>query len=474
VLLRASPDAPAARYLHLSMYVNLQTLGCRLNEAELQTWARQFEQYGFGTTSAPEAADLMLVNTCAVTAEAVRKSRQLLRRARRANPRAKLVVSGCLASLEGDTLVRDAGIDLLVPNRDKDRLVAIVVEKLDIDRRPPAPSAPTSPLGSGDPSASPPLAGDAFQENALLRRGRQRAFVKVQDGCRYRCTFCIVTLARGEERSRPIADVVAEVDRLHAEGIREIVLTGVHLGGYGSDLGTDIGALIDAVLADTDMPRVRLGSLEPWDLPPGFWSLFENPRLMPHLHLPLQSGSDAVLRRMARRCGTRDFARLIEQGRRALPDFNPTTDVMVGFPGETECEWRETLSFVAALDLGQIHVFPFSPRPGTKAAAQPGQVGGDTKKERTRALIDLGHAMRRKVLARFVGRHLPVLVEGEEGAAERDRFGYTPNYLPVRIRAPMVEDLGNRIVSVTIEALDAGGSRLVGRPSPGVGAGGGW
>jgi len=425
------------------MRVKLQALGCRLNEAELQTWARQFQQQGHRVTADPEAADLVVINTCAVTAEAVRKSRKLLRRARRANPQARLVVSGCFASLAGDTLAREQDIDLLVPNRDKDHLVTIAAHELDLDA----------------------MAQGAMQEatNPLFTRGRQRAFVKVQDGCRYRCAFCIVTLARGPERSRPIAEVVAEINRLGAEGIKEIVLTGVHLGGYGSDLGSDLSALLRAVLADTDLPRVRLGSLEPWDLPEAFWGLFRNPRLMPHLHLPLQSGSDTVLRRMARRCGTQDFARLIQAARDQVPDFNATTDIIVGFPGETSAEWQETLSFVETLGFSHLHIFPYSPRAGTRAATLPGQIDDRTKKDRSRRIHALERRMKPRTLTRYLGRRLPVLVEGPYGdPSTGEWFGYTPNYLPVRIHGEETEAPTNRILDLTLATVHPDGEHLIG------------
>ena len=319
------------------MRVRLETLGCRLNEAELETWARQFRERGYGIAAEGEPADLVVVNTCAVTGEAVRKSRQILRRVQRHNPAARLVVSGCLASLEAAAIAREPPVDLVVANRDKERLVEIAAQALALPSRPPTD-----------------LDGDA---GALFARGRQRAFVKVQDGCRHRCSFCIVTLARGEERSRPVGEVVAEINRLASGGVQEVVLTGVHLGGYGSDIASDLLALLRAVLGDTQVPRVRLGSLEPWEIPDGLWRLFADRRLMPHLHLPLQSGSDAVLRRMARRCRTRDFAALVATARERVPELNLTTDLIVGFPGETGAQWRETLDFVAAIGFGHVHAF---------------------------------------------------------------------------------------------------------------------
>ncbi len=336
------------------MKVHFQALGCRLNEAELETWSREFRRRGHQVCADAEQADLVVINTCAVTHEAVRKSRKLLRRTHRANPLAKLVVSGCYASLEPERAAEELGVDLLVPNPDKDRLVEIAERRLHLHAM--------------------PLMATETDANPLLARGRQRAFIKVQDGCRYRCTFCIVTQARGEERSRSTTEVVEQVNQLYAEGIHEVVLAGVHIGGYGSDDGSSLYELIKAVLKDTDMPRIRIGSVEPWDLPDNFWDLFDNPRFLPHLHLPLQSGSDPVLRRMARRCKSSEFELLSLQGRAAVPDLNITTDIIVGFPGETEQEWRETLEHVERIGFGHLHIFPFSPRSGTKAARMPDPV----------------------------------------------------------------------------------------------------
>ena len=429
------------------MRVSLQALGCRLNEAELETWARQFQQLGHQVTPDEQDADLVVVNTCAVTQEAVRKSRKLLRRAQRANPRAKLVVSGCFATLETQALAAEGGIDLLVPNQDKDRLVAIAAAELDL---------PTMPVTA--------LAADA---NPLFARGRQRAFVKVQDGCRYRCTFCIVTLARGDERSRTIAEVVAEINRATAEGVQEVVLAGVHLGGWGSDLGQGLDDLVTGILANTDLPRLRLGSLEPWELPERLWDLFANPRLMPHLHLPLQSGADSVLRRMARRCRSGEFAALAAQARERVPGINLTTDLIVGFPGENDAEWQESLEFVRQIGFGQIHIFPYSPRPGTKAATLPDQVPATVKRARSQQLHELARRLKGETLDSRLGAEATLLVEGRHGGDPAgDWFGYTPDYLPARLSATATPDLTNRLLRVSLTGRHADGESLVATPLP--------
>ncbi|MEN8260273.1 MAG: tRNA (N(6)-L-threonylcarbamoyladenosine(37)-C(2))-methylthiotransferase MtaB, partial [Pseudomonadota bacterium] len=335
------------------MHVHLKTLGCRLNEAELETWAQEFQGAGMNISRDPQQADLIVLNSCAVTQQAVRKSRQMIRRIHRDNPTAKLVVSGCYVTLNPDEAAQTLGVDLVISNADKNRLVELTQRELALESMPALSTEPA--------------------EVSLFSRGRQRAFVKVQDGCRYRCTFCIVTVARGAERSRAIKDIVDEINRLHQQGIQEAVLTGVHLGGYGGDLDTGLDTLINAILTDTEIPRLRLGSLEPWDLPKSFFKQFQNPRLMPHLHLPLQSGCDSVLRRMARRCKTEEFACLAEQARREIPDINITTDIIVGFPGETEEEWRSGLNFIEKIGFGHIHIFSYSKREETKAASMPEQ-----------------------------------------------------------------------------------------------------
>jgi len=396
------------------MQVHLKALGCRLNEAELETWAREFRDRGISLTNEPGDADLVVVNSCAVTQEATRKSRKLLRRLQRDNPNVKIVLSGCYSSLNKTEAEGLPGIDLVVDNRQKHRLPEMVLERLDL----PAPGV------------AAPEAGAQPNDNLLFARGRQRAFIKVQDGCRYRCTYCVVTLARGEERSRPIREVVDEINRLAGEGIREVVLAGVHLGGYGSDCGSDLRALVSGVLTDTDVPRIRLGSLEPWDIQPRFWSLFDNPRLMPHLHLPVQSGADSVLRRMARRCRSGDFARLVAQARERVAHFNVTTDIIVGFPGETEAEFGQTLELVRRTGFGHVHVFAYSPRAGTKAALMPDPVPEEIKRARSRTLREIAADGAVAAMERLVGHAQAVLIESVETGETGTRcWGYSPNYL---------------------------------------------
>ena len=419
------------------MKVHLKTLGCRLNEAELETWAQAFQKSGHEITRQTEAAQLIVINSCAVTQDAARKSRQLIRRIHRENPLAKLVVSGCYATLNEDEAASLLGVDLIVSNKDKDKLVEKTLTELNMD---------SMPAMSTEPG-----------EISLFTRGRQRAFVKVQDGCRYRCTFCIVTVARGEENSRPAQAVIDEINALHRQGITEVILTGVHLGGYGSDLGNNLSDLIKTILAETDIPRLRLGSLEPWELPGDFFELFDNPRLMPHLHLPLQSGSDSVLRRMARRCKTEEFAAIVNRLRVQIPHFNITTDIIVGFPGETEQEWQESFDFIKQIGFGHIHIFTYSSREGTKAVSLPNQVGNEIKKQRSRQLHELAEDMKLKFFADNVGKEFPVLWEGYSEALDGGKqrvFGYTPNYLKVGCVISNDVSVENRTLNCAVTAVD--------------------
>jgi len=413
------------------MYINFQALGCRLNEAELETWANQFMQRGHQVTADAEEADVVVFNSCAVTAQADRKSRQQIARLQRRNPTASLVVTGCHASLNPQAVKSSLGVDLVVDNQDKEQLVEQTLQLVGKD----------GASVSGVVVESP---------NALLVRGRHRGFVKIQDGCRYRCTYCIVTIARGDERSRSEADILAEINRLHQQGIQEVALTGVHVGGYGSDIDSSLFRLLQQILAHTDMPRIRLASVEPWDLESNFFELFENPRLLPHMHLPIQSGCDSVLRRMARRCKTAEFARLVEQARSAVPLFNVTTDLITGFPGETEDEWRQSMDFVASVGFGHMHIFPFSARAGTKAARLPEQLNGAIKKARSREMHALAAELKQRELARHIGSEVEVLWEQQINPDSAQWIGYTPHYHKI-----ITADSNIRASSITRVSVDA-------------------
>ncbi len=430
------------------MRIYLESLGCRLNYAEMSALGRQLAGAGHELAASAEEADLCVVNSCAVTGEAARQSRQLARRLARANPAARLVVTGCYATLEGETAARLPNVDLIVGNTRKDDLLALIeaevessrlkVESSDIHLQPSTLNLEPTPIN--------------------LQPSRTRAFIKVQDGCRNRCTFCIVTVARGDERSRAIAEVVTEINALHAEGYQEAVLTGVHLGGYGSDLDAGLRELVAALLADTTIPRLRLSSLEPFDLAPDFFDLWAQPgghRLMPHLHLPAQSGSDAVLRRMARRNRVADFEALVGAARARIPGLTVTTDLIAGFPGESVADSVQTLTFARRVGFAHMHIFPYSAREGTAAARFGGQAAVVERKRRVRELAALDAELGAAVRASFVGQVRPVLWEHATDAGVWS--GLTDNYLRVSAATSPDADLHNRITPTRLTRIDGDG-----------------
>ncbi len=432
----------------MSVNILLKALGCRLNEAELEQWARSFQSHGHHIVADTDDADIIIINSCAVTNDAGKKSRQLLSRLYRTNPEAHLVVTGCYASLNLDEVADTLGVDLVVSNADKDKLPKLVLDKFAIR---------TMPLMAMEPG-----------ETSLFLRGRNRAFIKIQDGCRYRCTYCIVTIARGDERSRSDKDIIDEINAFSEQGIQEIVLTGVHVGGYGSDISTSLAQLVTSILENTDIPRIRFASVEPWDLPEDFFSLFSNTRLMPHMHLPIQSGVNSVLRRMSRRCKTDEFKSLVEQARRSVSGFNVTTDIIVGFPGETEDEWQQTMEYIESVGFGHMHVFSYSAREGTKATSLANPVPNAIKKQRSLQMRTLADTMKASFYSQLVGVESQVLWEKARAnqAGNLVFHGYTPNY--VRVQTEVVSDnssanLENNITSVQIERFDDETSMLYGQ-----------
>lgn len=417
------------------MKVYLDTIGCRLNQAEIEQYARQFHQAGHELVASPDQADLAVINTCSVTGEADADSRQKIRQAARAGVE-EIVVTGCWATLKPQEAAALPGVRLVIVNSQKDSLAAQVLhlspESFDLEplERTPVPGA----------------------------RLRTRAFIKAQDGCNNRCAFCITTLARGESRSRPIPEVLADV-RAAAVSAQEIVLTGVHLGSWGQDFSPalHLRQLVQAILEETDVPRLRLSSLEPWDLEADFFELWRDPRLCRHLHLPLQSGCAATLRRMARKTTPQSFAELVEAARAVMPDVAITTDLIAGFPGESEAEFAASLAFVAQMQFAEGHVFTYSARPGTTAARMPDQVTHPLRKERNARLRAVLAQAADAYRARFVGQVLPVLWESAAtlGPEGWQMSGLTGNYLRVSALAP--RQLWNQITPVRLTGLNADG-----------------
>jgi threonylcarbamoyladenosine tRNA methylthiotransferase MtaB len=402
---------------------------------------RQLLGSGYEVTASAADADLCVLNSCAVTGEAARQSRQFARHMSRTNPAARLIVTGCYATLEGQSVAALPNVDLVVGNDRKRDLAQLIA------------------LSQGG-NAPSPMAGNAAT-SAPRPGSRTRAVVKVQDGCRNRCTFCIVTLLRGPERSRAIRELVTEVSALHAAGYQEVVLTGVHLGGYGSDLGVRLDDLAAALLADTSVPRLRFSSLEPFDLAPRFFRLWaaSGGRLMPHLHLPAQSGKDAVLRRMARRNSVAEFEALARSARECIPALTITTDLIAGFPGEDAAAFEETLAFARRMAFAHIHAFTYSARSGTAAARMSGRPPVQEARRRTQELVALSEALGLEVRRAFLGQQRPVLWENPSGSAGQATqwAGLTDNYLRVTVTAPAGIDLRNRITQASLVDVDAAG-----------------
>lgn len=413
-----------------------------MNQSEIERYARQFRAAGHHIVDDPAEADLVVVNTCAVTKEAAADSRQKIRHAARAGE-ARIVVTGCWSTIDPEKAAELPHVEQVVPNIEKDNLVASVLDL------PPE-------VFDLEPLAREPLPG---------ARSRTRAFIKVQDGCDNHCTFCVTRIARGKGRSRPVDAVLADVQAAVDGGTKEVVLTGVHLGSWGHDFHEPLHLrrLIEAILTDSDVPRLRLSSLEPWDLDAEFFRLWNDPRLCRHLHLPLQSGCESTLRRMARKTTPREFASLVEAARAVVPDIAITTDVIAGFPGETDAEFAESLAFVESMQFAGGHVFTYSPRPGTAAARLPGAVEKSVRKERNAALRAVFSRAEQEYAARFLGQTLTVLWEAstEEGEKNWRLSGLTDNYLKVHSFAD--ENLWNEISPVQITGcrLDGVTGRIV-------------
>jgi threonylcarbamoyladenosine tRNA methylthiotransferase MtaB len=418
------------------MKIYLDTIGCRLNQAEIEQMARQFRTAGHEIVAAASEADLAVVNTCTVTSEAAADSRSKIRQAAHQGVE-QIVATGCWATLEPDQAAGLPGVSRIVPNPDKDSLAA---ELLGLPRE----------FFDLEPIARQPLPG---------LHARTRAFIKVQDGCDNACTFCITTVARGNSRSRPVEAALTDMQAALDGGTQEIVLTGVHLGAWGQDFDPPrrLVDLVSTLLTHTSVPRLRLSSLEPWDLEADFFSLWRDPRLCRHLHLPLQSGSASVLRRMRRRTSPDAFAALVGAARAAIPGAAITTDIIVGFPGESEAEFAETLDFVKAMEFSGGHVFTYSARPGTPAARMKNQTRGDMSKVRSArlraVLAEASMAYRRG----FIGQTLPVLWESTSQLSDSgwQMEGLTDNYLRVRATAP--QPRWNRLEAVQLINLDGDG-----------------
>lgn len=426
----------------MSNKVAIHTLGCKVNQYDSEGIAAQFRAHGYEIVDFNQkGADIYIINTCTVTNISDQKSRQMIRKAHRSNPNAKIVVVGCLAQTDPEQIEAIPGVNLIVGNNDRSRIVELV-EGLSLNQQ-------TSVVTSIAQVRS-------FEElNAVSFEGRTRAYLKIQDGCNQYCSYCKVPYARGPSRSRTPQSVMEQVKAIVEQGYTEIVLTGVHLGAYGADLepASSLSKIVRTITEVQGLKRVRISSVDPNEIDDELIELVaESPKVCRHLHIPLQSGSDQILEKMRRRYRTSDFRHIVNAVRKYVPEIAVTTDVIVGFPGETPELFAETHAFLTEMQLAKLHVFKYSPRAGTPAAGYPDQVSSQEKEKRSRALIALSDQMSERYQSRFVGKTVQVLVEREINGR---LHGHTDNYIHVSFPVGDQDstDLIGRIVDVRIEEV---------------------
>jgi threonylcarbamoyladenosine tRNA methylthiotransferase MtaB len=406
--------------------VAVLTLGCKLNQADSEAIARKLGGEGVRVVDrAVPGADAFVINTCSVTHVADRKARHLVRLARRLSPGAQVVLTGCYAETAPANVRELTGADQVLSNAEKADLPGRLLRTL---------------RARGDPSTGCPTP---------LRGGlRTRAFIKIQGGCNELCAFCIVPYTRGREESVPVDEIVRQVQAREVDGALEVVLTGTQLGNYGRDLGwREHGPrpVLQALLDRTSVPRIRLSSLQAQDISPELLSLWQDPRLCPHFHLPLQSGSDAVLGPMRRRYTAEQYRQAVEMIRERVPDVSITTDVIAGFPGETDADFEATYALCEELEFAAMHCFPYSRRPHTGAALMDGHLPPQVRRERLERLLALGRRVGETFRGRFLGRTFDVLWEQESGGRWQ---GLTPNY--IRVYTAAGADLCNQMLSARL------------------------
>ena len=421
------------------MKIYLDMVGCRLNQSEIEAYGRQFRLAGHTLISEIDTADLIVVNTCSVTAAAASDSRQKIRQAARTG-KAQIIVTGCYASLNPIETAAFPQVTQVVDNLSKDFLVPLVLN----------------------------LPRSTFDHTSLRRdpipgtRMRTRAFIKVQDGCDNRCTYCITALARGASKSRSVEDVLMDIRSAVEGGSQEIVLTGVHLGSWGYDFCErgSIKDLIREILSETETPRLRLSSLEPWDITPDLFELWQDPRLCRQLHLPLQSGCKATLQRMGRKITPEAYAALINEARSAIPDVAITTDIITGFPGETQAEFSESRDFIDAMSFANGHVFTFSARPGTAANHLADKIPAKVAKQRNAVIRLIFQQSASVYRGKHISQKLSVLWE-KAAPLDKGRWqlsGWSDNY--IRVRAIGSCACRNHIMDVGISRSE--GDELIG------------
>ncbi len=396
------------------------TLGCKVNQFETETMMGLFRQKNYQIVDFHEKADFYVINTCSVTHLGEAKSRKLIRQAIKRNPKAIVAATGCYAQVNAAEIEKIEGVSLILGHNEQKKIVELMEQ-----------AAKDNDIIVDIPNI---MEEQEFEDIPLFgQQARTRAYLKIQDGCNNFCSYCIIPYARGPLRSRSIASIKREVGKLLQDGFQEIVLTGIHLGAYGKELAepVDLTEAVETVLSFPELHRVRLGSLESIECSPTLIQLMQkDTRFARHLHLPLQAGDDEILQKMNRAYKGEDYVRLTKGIIAAVPDIAISTDIIVGFPGETEAQFQRTIEIVEALPLAKIHVFPYSPRRGTPAATMPEQVAEQEKKKRVHRLQEIAHKKEREFAERFLGREMEVLWEQRHNGFIT---GHTSNYLKVCI-----------------------------------------
>ena len=409
------------------MKVKAVTLGCKVNAYESEYILSSFKDRGYEITN--DIADIYIVNTCSVTNTSDAKSRKVINRLIRENPNSIIVVMGCMIEANKDMEI--PGVSLIIGNKDKNKVVDLVENYLK-DKQ-------TKKILYDN-------FDDTFEDMFITNMtSHTRAFVKIQDGCENFCSYCIIPYTRGKQRSKDPDLVIKEIETLVSNGYKEIVLTGIHTGHYGSDLQTTFPDLLKRIVKINGLERLRISSIEITELNDEFFEVLKaNPIIVSHLHIPLQAGSDTVLQAMNRKYLTNYFENKVKKIREIRPDISLTTDVIVGFPGETEEEFQETLDFVSKIKFTKVHVFPYSRRKGTKADTMPNQIPENIKKERVKRLIDLSNKLEKEYLDLFLNKEVEVLIEEEYPDYS---LGHTGNYLKVKVLKPFKS---NELIKVKI------------------------
>lgn len=413
------------------------TLGCKVNLYDTEAMAELFTEKGYEVVDFEEYADVYLINTCTVTNLGDKKSRQMIRRAKRINPNSVVVATGCYAQVASEEVAKIEGINIVIGTKNRSEIVETVENYV---------------AENGVVNNVSDIMGEKEFEPLQISRltNRTRAYIKIQEGCNRYCTYCIIPYARGPIRSRKPEEVVEEVKKLAENGFKEVVLTGIHVASYGLDLGNiTLADIIEKVHSVDGIERIRFSSMEPLAIDNEFVARMSKlPKVCDHYHLSLQSGCNRTLKRMNRKYNAEQYAEACERLRNAFPNVAITTDIIVGFPDETEEDFKESLAFAERMKLDKIHTFPYSPKKGTPAAKMKNQISGDVKSQRSKEMIALSDKMNIDFLNNNIGKTVPVLFEDMENGFWQ---GHTTNY--IKVLAKSDENLNNKMVDVKLDKI---------------------